>query len=353
MTNPKKGRIETGGARVLILNDRDFNSGFGGQASFIKNLHPFLEKVYALKYLTLSGNYFRQNIIPVRFAYFFRVLFFLVRHRSKYDMAISHTPEASYIVSHFNLPFVHIFHGNTNPLLMSTFWYGKYLKWIFRHFETRIIKTADQLFTVGEARTDANKLYNPVSSIPQKRLTFSERKDFVFAGRLEGVKNIDKIIYYYSQLPVDLRERHRLNIIGSGSKDASLRKLVNDLNINDYVKFHGLVENELTLSIIAKSIILLMASSHEGFPMVIAESLSSGTPVISTDVGDIRSVVKDGFNGFLLPAGHTYPDFLKRITSIMSDYENFSLNAVKSSSIFNAQEIANLLISVCDTIIKN
>ena len=329
-----------------------FDSGFGGQASFIKNLHPWLSKEYDLKYLTLSKAFFHWKIIPVRVAYFFRVLFFLIRYKSKYDLAISHTPEASYVVSYFNLPFIHIFHGNTNPLLMSTFWYGKYLKWIFRHFETRIIKRADQLFTVGEARPDAQKLFNPISSITQKRLIFSERKDFTFAGRLESVKNIDVIIHSYNHLPADIKEKHRLNIIGSGSKEIFLRRLVNDLNINNYVKFHGLVENELTLSIIGKSIILLMASSHEGFPMVIAESLTCGTPIISTDVGDIRSVVKNGFNGFLLPVGFTFDDFSEKIAIIVADYENFSVNAVTSSSIFNAKGIANSLISACDTIIN-
>lgn len=352
MTNPKNRRIKIREARVLILNDRDFNSGFGGQASFIKNLHPFLERAYTLKYLTLSGIYFRQNIIPVRFAYFFKVLFFMMRRRKKFDLIISHTPEASFVVSHFDIPFVHIFHGNTNPLLMSTFWYGKYFTWIFRHFETRIIKKADLLFTVGEVRTDAKKLFNPISSHPENRLAFTERKDFVFSGRLENVKNVDKLIQNYSLLPPEIKEKHMLHIIGTGSKENSLIRQVNDLNLKDKVLFHGLVKNELSVNIISKSLILLMASSHEGFPMVIAESLTVGTPVISTDVGDIQSVIKDGFNGFLLPINFTYSDFFDKINLVLANYEYFSTSAVKSSSVFNAQEIANSLISACDSIIK-
>jgi glycosyltransferase involved in cell wall biosynthesis len=85
--------------------------------------------------------------------------------------------------------------------------------------------------------------------------------------------------------------------------------------------------------------------------MVIAESLSVGTPVISTNVGDIQSVIKDGFNGFLLPVSFTYSDFYDKIISILADYEHFSTNACKSSSVFNAQEIADSLISACDKIL--
>jgi glycosyltransferase involved in cell wall biosynthesis len=352
MTNPKNRRIKTGTARVLILNDRDFNSGFGGQASFIRNLHPFLDMVYTLKYLTLPGAYFRQNIIPIRFVYFFRVLLFLIRQKRNFNLIISHTPEASFVASHFKIPFLHIFHGNTNPLSVPTFWYGRYFAPIFKYFESRIIRRADLLFTIGEYRPDAEKLFNPINIDSTKRLAVSEKKDFVFAGRLESVKNVEQIIQNYNLLWPEIKGAHKLHIIGTGSKKSSLVKLVNDLNLKDNVIFHGLVKNEVSVEIIMKSLILLMASSHEGFPMVIAESLTVGTPVISTNVGDIQSVIKDGFNGFLLPVNFSNDDFCNKVISILADYEHFSTNAFKSSSVFNAREIADSLISACDKIIR-
>lgn len=319
MTNPKNGNNETGKSRVLILNDCSFNSGFGGQASFIKNLHPYLTETYSLKYLTLSGITLRQNIIPVRFAYFFKVLFFLSSHFRKFDLIISHTPEASFVGSFFRIPLVHIFHGNNNPLLKSTFWYGKYFIWIFRYFETRIEKKADVLFTVGEHRINAKKLYNPISLKPVNKLTSAERKNFTFAGRLESVKNVDKIIQNYNLMPSETKSEHKLNIIGTGGRKPALIRLVNELSLGDNVIFHGLMNNELTIDMISKSVVLLMASSHEGFPMVIAESLTVGTPVIATDVGDIKSVIKDGFNGYLLPVDFTFNDFFEKITSVLAN----------------------------------
>lgn len=337
--------------KVLILNDRDRNSGFGGQASFIKNLHPFLEKEYNLTYLTLPGVYHQQKIIPIRLLYLFRVISFLVRKRKTFDLIISHTPEASFAASLFTVPFIHIFHGNANPLSMSKFRTGKYFKWVFDRFETRVAKKAGLLYTVGEPGKKAMKIYNPIEYIPEKILSYDERRDFIFSGRLENVKNVDVIIKRYNTLPAYIKQNNKLHLIGTGTRENNLKTLVNELNLTEKVIFHGLVPNEKSISLTSRSYILLMASSHEGFPMTIAESLTVGTPVISTNVGDIRSVLKDGINGYLLPANFTSEEFNERITSILSDYERFSENAVKSSCIFRADEIAGQLIAGCNEVI--
>ncbi|NLO01251.1 MAG: glycosyltransferase family 4 protein, partial [Bacteroidales bacterium] len=192
--------------KVLILNDRDKDSGFGGQASFIKNLHPFLEKEYDLTYLTLSAVYHQQKIIPIRLLYLFRVICFMIRKRENFDLIISHTPEASFAASLFTVPFVHIFHGNANPLSMSKFRIGKYFRGVFDRFETRIKRKAGLLYTVGEPGKNAIKIYNPIAYIPERILPYGERRDFIFSGRLENVKNVDMIIKRYDTLPDQIKQ---------------------------------------------------------------------------------------------------------------------------------------------------
>ena len=336
---------------LLILNDRDYSSGFGGQASFINNLHPFLNEEFTLKYLILSEGLQKQKFIPVRLLYLLKVLFFMIRRKNNYDCIISHTPEASFAVSFFRTPFIHIFHGNANPLSMSTFWYGKYFKWIFNLFEARISGKARLLYTVGEFRKDAGKIYTPISFRPERILTFSERKDFVFSGRLESVKNIDIIISRYNMLPENIKSQNKLHIIGTGSREENLKMLAGELNLQEQVVFHGLIKNETVIDIMRHSLIILMASTFEGFPMAIAESLTVGTPVVSTNVGDIQSVIKDGYNGFFLENKCTPEEFNEKIIKILADYEHFSANAVRSSSVFNAAEIAGALISACNQIL--
>ena len=49
--------------------------------------------------------------------------------------------------------------------------------------------------------------------------------------------------------------------------------------------------------------ILLLPSYGEGFPMVIPEAMALGCVIISTTVGAIPEIIKEGENGFLFQPG--------------------------------------------------
>jgi len=337
--------------RVLILNINDLNSGYGGQATFIKNLHPYLSNAFELKYLVVPEFFTKHHKIPLRLIYLIQVLFFMIVKGNRYILIISHTPEASFVASLFKRKFIHIFHGNNNAMTKSIFWYGKYFKRLFEFFDKRIIQKATKLYTVGEYRKEAEKFYNPINLNAPKLLTFAERSDFVFAGRLESMKNIDSIIEVYNLLPEKIKLKNKLLIVGTGTQEKKLKGLVDRMELNDKVVFYGQLDNEHTIDIISRSLMLLMSSSYEGFPMVIAESLTVGTPVISTDVGDIGSIIRSGYNGFLLPLNYDKSLFVENISEIISDYPVFTKNASESSAVFSAEEIASKFISECKEII--
>jgi colanic acid/amylovoran biosynthesis glycosyltransferase len=48
--------------------------------------------------------------------------------------------------------------------------------------------------------------------------------------------------------------------------------------------------------------VLICTSRSEGLPVSMMEAMGHGIPVISVDVGGISEIVKDQFNGSLLPA---------------------------------------------------
>ena len=47
--------------------------------------------------------------------------------------------------------------------------------------------------------------------------------------------------------------------------------------------------------------LFINVSSSEGIPVSIMEAMSFGIPVIATDAGGTNEIVKDGYNGYLLP----------------------------------------------------
>lgn len=48
---------------------------------------------------------------------------------------------------------------------------------------------------------------------------------------------------------------------------------------------------------------MLTTSIYEGMPNVVMEAMNNGLPIIATDAGDMKYLVKDDENGYLCPIG--------------------------------------------------
>jgi len=335
--------------KLGIINSSPFTTSYGGVGPFIKNLDPFLREAFEVTYITLPSYLHDLKFFPRRLT-FLLYLLFKIKSFKQYDVLLSHVPEGSYIVSFTKTPLVHIFHGNFNAMTQSRFWYGKYFKPIFDSFEKRILKKAKLKYTVGTERPDVPKILNPIyHSISVKPL--ENRSGFIFAGRLEKIKNIDKILTIYSQLDTEIVRNNLLYIAGTGSQETILKQLAIELNLSDKIIFTGEIANNELIDFVSKKRISLMASSQEGLPMAIAESLSVGVPVITTNTGDIPRAIKDNYNGHLLPIEFDFNDYIDKIKNILSNYELFASNALQSSEIFRAENVANKLIHDIQSVI--
>ncbi len=87
-----------------------------------------------------------------------------------------------------------------------------------------------------------------------------------------------------------------------------LRKEINALGLEDRVELLGRVSDEMLVELYATCTVFVLAAqtvdgSFEGFPMVFYEAHSLGAPVVSTYGFGSEYVIKNGYNGFLVPQG--------------------------------------------------
>ena len=86
------------------------------------------------------------------------------------------------------------------------------------------------------------------------------------------------------------------------SYEADLRKLCDELNLNDTVEFAGFVEN-VPSRIAELDIVVHASTTGEPFGQVIIEGMAEQKPVVATNGGGVPEIVQDGITGLLVPMG--------------------------------------------------
>lgn len=114
------------------------------------------------------------------------------------------------------------------------------------------------------------------------------------ACRLEHQKGVDVLLEAVARLP-----EVNLVVAGSGSREDALRRLAEQLGIRDRVDFVGWLSHVEEL--LAGIDLFVLPSRSEALPLAILEAMQGGVPVIATDVGSVRELVRDGETGLLVP----------------------------------------------------
>lgn len=90
-------------------------------------------------------------------------------------------------------------------------------------------------------------------------------------------------------------------IAGEGPLRASLERLARDRGVADRVRLPGNLPQEELVACYNAADLLVLASSREGMPNVVLESLACGTPVVATPVGGIPELIDTEASGRVLP----------------------------------------------------
>ncbi len=92
----------------------------------------------------------------------------------------------------------------------------------------------------------------------------------------------------------------RLVIAGEGPEHKALQLLAIQLDVADRVQFMGRIAQDQLATCYSAADILVLASSREGWPNVLLESMACGTPVVATDVGGVPEIITSEIAGRLM-----------------------------------------------------
>lgn len=128
---------------------------------------------------------------------------------------------------------------------------------------------------------------------------------FLFSGVLSSRKGTDLLAAAFRQVAFSY-PHVRLNIVGSGPLEAVMRRLL--APVRDRVTFVGFVDWQLLPEQYGAAHVVCVPSIHDGWALVVPEALAAGRPVIATErTGAALEFIKEGHNGWLVPAGELQP----------------------------------------------
>lgn len=145
---------------------------------------------------------------------------------------------------------------------------------------------------------------NPVTIPKEQWNQFNARERIVFVGRIDFWQKRPDLLLKAFAIVHKKFKNYLLDICGSGSEIERLKNLADELNISDFVVFHGAVNNVNDFLLGAE--IFVLTSDFEGIPNALLEAMAIGMPVVSTDCspGGAAMLIDSGNNGLLVPKGN-------------------------------------------------
>lgn len=296
-----------------------------GNPSIKKVFFKFLKKIYSLKpHIVFSGIGHINGLLSP----FIPILSRLIPHH------------VEWIARETSVASLYIQHDSNSKLY----------RFLYRHF----YKNFNQIICQSSyMREDLIKVFNlpkekmvvinnPVNIDKIERLSLEKmRKEFdsntiniVAVGALREEKRFDLLLEVFALLG----ENYNLTIVGEGKKEQELKALSSQLNIEQLVSFEGQQSNPY--SYMKNADILVLTSAFEGFPNVLLEANSCGTPVIAFNApGGIAEIVLNGFNGYLVP----HLSVKKMATTILS-FEKNSFDEAKIKDYIREKYALNTII---------
>ncbi len=176
----------------------------------------------------------------------------------------------------------------------------------------------------------------------------------LFSGRLSREKGIDLLLEAFNKLSAKY-PRLSLTIVGDGPQKNTIKRNITELGLHEKVILVGKAsESEMAKYYKLSSLVVIPSIWLETGPLVAYEAIHSGRPVLGSNAGGIKSIIKNGKTGILFERNNlddlvTKLDIIfsnpKVLSEISNEQRNFAKIISQKEYIRNLQTIYQKLFS--------
>ncbi|HZW63239.1 MAG TPA: glycosyltransferase [Flavobacteriaceae bacterium] len=192
------------------------------------------------------------------------------------------------------------------------------ISFTYRYFDKLIAQSEDMkrdmIVHFGISEKKITLINNPVTSnYKLKNTAVSKPVKFITIGRLSKEKGYDRLLQALSKLSFPFM----YTIIGDGAEKETLFGQAKHLHVFEHIThipYTAAIETALHTHDI-----FLQGSYVEGFPNVLLESCSVGTPIVAFDApGGLNEIIEHGKNGFIAKNEQEFINHLENLNESFS-----------------------------------
>ena len=159
-----------------------------------------------------------------------------------------------------------------------------------------------------------------LSMVPERTANIPRR--VISVGTLKPRKCMDRTLEAFARVAADYPDA-TLTIVGMGEMETQLRAQAASLGVASRVELTGGIPHEEVLRRMAESDLFVLPSWGEGYGIVYIEAMAAGCIAVGAQGEGIADTIRDGENGFLVPAGDI--DATERVMrAVFSDSQAFA-----------------------------
>lgn len=222
----------------------------------------------------------------------------------------------------------------------------------------------DHIIAPSQAIADALRLQKnsaPIAVIasPIRPCFFSGEKPasaatkpikLLYVGRFVPEKNIPAMLDAVARLP---QQSYELDCVGYGTLWHDLQRYTYDTRrlTRDRVRFHHKPDLAQLIAWYQQADIFLFPSLTDTQGLVLAEAMACGTPVIALDGPGQRSIIQQGFNGYIVQTSACMAEKILFMTQNRQHLEQLSAGARVTATEYTSERHARQLIALYESVL--